>query len=103
MINRDALAWLSSQSNRPFFLFLNYFDAHDPYVLPEGARQAFSSDLESARRFPIRSGLGTPTTIALRYLDEQIGRLFGELERRGVLENTLDRRDVRSWGRVRRA
>ena len=29
------LAWLDrGQSDRPFFAFLNYFDAHSPYVLP---------------------------------------------------------------------
>ena len=42
-INRAFLDWLSHrrQPARPFFAFLNYFDAHDPYVLPEGAIYRF--------------------------------------------------------------
>src|SRR6185436_4544555 len=29
-----ALPWISAQSGAPFFLFLNYFDAHEPYLPP---------------------------------------------------------------------
>ena len=37
-INREFLAWLSHrpEPQRPFFAFLNYFDAHSPYLPPEG-------------------------------------------------------------------
>src|SRR5262249_33278936 len=37
-INHDFLGWLSGRGRerRPFFAFLNYYDAHDPYVVPEG-------------------------------------------------------------------
>ena len=34
-INDDFLGWLRRRrQDRPFFAFLNYFDAHDPYVPP---------------------------------------------------------------------
>src|SRR5262249_44262717 len=38
-INREFLDWLSHhpEPGRPFFAFLNYFDAHSPYLPPEGA------------------------------------------------------------------
>ena len=36
-LNREFLDWLSSNGERPFFAFLNYFDAHDPYLTPPGA------------------------------------------------------------------
>lgn len=88
MINRDALAWLSRQSNGPFFLFLNYFDVHDPYVLPEGVRKVVRDD-EQCETLSVSERARNAYDDCLRYLDEQIGRLLGELERRGVLENTL--------------
>ena len=42
-INHAFLGWLSHrrESDRPFFAFLNYFDAHDPYALPGGVRRRF--------------------------------------------------------------
>ena len=35
MVNREFLDWLAHrpQPERPFFAFLNYFDAHTPYQL----------------------------------------------------------------------
>ena len=41
-INRDALEWISNRpGNRPFFLFLNYYDAHSPFVPPQDATRRF--------------------------------------------------------------
>jgi hypothetical protein len=42
-INRAFVGWLSRrrQPRRPFFAFLNYYDAHTPYVLPLGASYPF--------------------------------------------------------------
>ena len=36
VVNREFLDWLSGrrQPERPFFVFLNYFDAHYPYLVP---------------------------------------------------------------------
>ena len=37
-VNRELLDWLAHrpQQERPFFAFLNYYDAHFPYELPPG-------------------------------------------------------------------
>ena len=42
-IRRAFLRWLSErrETGRPFFAFLNFFDAHQQYVLPPGARHRF--------------------------------------------------------------
>ena len=41
-INRDALEWISNRpGNRPFFLFLNYYDAHSPFIPPQEATRRF--------------------------------------------------------------
>jgi arylsulfatase A-like enzyme len=110
-INRDFLSWLArrGERERPFFAFLNYYDAHDPYITPDGFDRHFgtrpTTDGELALlQSPhvnerLASGKNvTPREIALvqdayddclAYLDEQLGRLFDELDRRGVLANTL--------------
>ena len=38
--NRNTLSWLRSRrADRPFFLFVNFLEAHDPYDPAPGARQ----------------------------------------------------------------
>ncbi len=108
-INGDFLAWLGKQENRPFFAFLNYYDAHDPYVAPEwfhrnlGLKPTTVADYRLLQGVHVNQRLAdgkgvTPRDIALvndayddcvASIDEQLGRLFDELDRRGVLSNTL--------------
>ena len=33
-VSGDFLRWLNQGDGRPFFAFLNYYDAHDPYFAP---------------------------------------------------------------------
>ena len=42
-VNGEFLEWLARrrEPRRPFFAFLNYFDAHAPYILPEGTPLRF--------------------------------------------------------------
>ena len=52
MVNRELLDWLSrrAQPERPFFAFLNYFDAHYPYQLPPGQVPPFRGHAEDSRQ-----------------------------------------------------
>ena len=45
VVNREFLDWLSRRRDprRPFFAFLNYVDAHSPYLLPSSASHRFGS------------------------------------------------------------
>ena len=104
-INCDFLEWLSEQEKgRPFFAFLNYFDAHSPYLLPEGCKHQFgraetTAELAILQDWDNRPKQNVPenelTLVSdayddcIAYLDSQIGKLIDELERRGVLDNTL--------------
>jgi arylsulfatase A-like enzyme len=105
-INGDALAWLNSRDpNRPYFVFLNYLDAHDPYVLPIGSNHHFGSKPETpADDILLRDWLGLDKrgvtqqqlTLArdayddcVAYLDGKLGELFQRLQQRGLLENTV--------------
>lgn len=96
-INREFLKW-RPPVGRPFFAFLNYIDAHDTYE----THPPF--DVRFAKR-PPRYWLYKPLDrdytreemqefidaydSAIAYLDHQVGVLLAELERRGVLENTI--------------
>ncbi|HKI21767.1 MAG TPA: sulfatase, partial [Isosphaeraceae bacterium] len=104
-INREFLDWLSSHGERPFFAFLNYFDAHDPYLTPHGATSRCAAlpnsraDFAMLRDWQKRDKHSlSPKQIQLARdaydnciasLDHDLGRLIGELKRRGVLEKTL--------------
>lgn len=104
-VGRDALRWVSAQRGRPFFAFLNYMDAHDPYLLPEGAHRKFGRPPETLAETRALRAWGShappPRTAenlamardayddCLAALDDQIGRLFRELERRGLMDNTV--------------
>jgi len=107
-VNREFLEWLAHRvaPRRPFFAFLNYVDAHSPYLLPPGVSNVLDgvpitdrgvrllglrwSD-ENRRRFPgqARQLARDAYDNCLAYVDARLGELVDELERRGVLEQTL--------------
>ena len=94
------------EPRRPFFAFLNYVDAHAPYLLPPGAPHRFGpapmTEAEmrflaegwteaDQRRFPraARRLVRDAYDNCLAYLDERLGDLIDDLGRRGVLDQTL--------------
>ena len=102
------LRWLSDrpETGRPFFAFLNFFDAHEQYIVPLGAEHRFArySMTADERRvvhelWPFLDKMRLPTHYieiardsyddCLGYLDEQLGLLFDALQERGVLDQTL--------------
>ncbi len=105
-INRDFLAWLDGRGDagRPFFAFLNYYDVHHPYFPPE-AGPSFGRKPESPEDFRLiktwwerdkRRARPDQVELArdaydrcIASLDNQLGRLFGELERRGMMESSV--------------
>jgi arylsulfatase A-like enzyme len=106
VINKEFLDWLSKrrQPDRPFFAFLNFYDAHHPYQLPPTGIHRFgtapSNDRELAviRHWP-EIVKHEPSTQQIAFardsyddcvagLDEQLGQLIDELKRRAVLERT---------------
>jgi arylsulfatase A-like enzyme len=100
-INRDFLTWIARNDQRPFFAFLNYFDAHEPFLPPEPFARTFGPKGRpetNANMVPEANSIWTEQEIqlerdaydgAIAYLDHQIGLLFDELQRRGKLANTL--------------
>jgi arylsulfatase A-like enzyme len=105
-VSEQFLDWLARwPGGRPFFAFLNYCDAHNPYVPPHGFDRQFGVRPETASDDHTLDQwfILDKKTLSLRqirlvndgyddclaYLDEQLGRLFDELDRRGVRRNTL--------------
>ncbi len=105
-INNDLLGWLSRHQDRPFFAFINYFDAHHPYLPPADAeRPPFGRSPETHDEFRMlktwwdldKRRLDRRDVELARdsydrciaYIDQQIDKLFEELERRALLDKTL--------------
>ncbi len=102
-----ARRWLEGVGDAPFFLFLHTYDIHAPYAPPlpyrdmfhevpfrgsfeptaHNMHRAFERDLtltEAERRHAVlRYDEG------IRYVDDLLGDFLDELERRGVLDQTL--------------
>ncbi len=93
-----ALDWLSSRPNtaseKPFFLFVHYYDAHDPYDPPEPYRQVFQNTLSGARTHELAWAGRTPEQQLpaeqleqlkaaydgeIAWLDHELGRLIEKL------------------------
>jgi arylsulfatase A-like enzyme len=97
-VSDEFLSWVGQgTAGRPFFAFLNYFDAHDPYLAPAPFDRRFTSDTAPFRPLVIGPSLTSAQRDrelqahdgAIAYLDHEIDRLLRTLEARGVLENTL--------------
>jgi len=80
--------YLDRQSRRPFFLLINFMDAHAPYTsalhadtVPEiharlAAHPLSAANVESYDR-------------SIAFLDHQLGRLFADLQKRGLFDDAL--------------
>lgn len=106
-VNQAFLRWLDRSSGRPFFAFLNYMEAHEPYLPPPPFNEAFGPPDDSRYqmfRFWEHQGARinkekmsaqeVQTELdaydgALATLDDHIGELFDALAREGSLQNTL--------------
>jgi arylsulfatase A-like enzyme len=108
-INGEFLAWIdgrdSAEAAHPFFVFLNYYDAHDPYMPPDGFHGRFGMkpptptdlallhkwhELESKPKSPQQIQLAVDAyDECIASLDDHLGRLFAELEQRRLIDKTM--------------
>ncbi len=112
MLNRDALGWLAERpADRPFFVFLNYYDVHVPYYIhgePDprfgmAALPLADHHAINQRFWDMTAGQPTPAGFTreqivsegytlfkdsydscIAYLDRQVGNLLDELRAPGV-------------------
>jgi arylsulfatase A-like enzyme len=101
-VNRLALHWLRDRKDRRFFLFLNYMDAHAPYLPVGRYRDLFPAAGARQRRGRKAAGAGGQAMqpiehdaivdaydAEIRYLDDHLGELFATLRGWGLLDNTV--------------
>ena len=74
VVVNHALGWLSQLSNPPFFLWIHVYDAHDPYDPPEPFKTRFRAH---------------PYDGEIAYVDSALGKLFEELRKHGLFDETL--------------
>jgi arylsulfatase A-like enzyme len=104
-INAAFLDWLSRRRrDRPFFAFLNYFDAHAPYIPPTGNVGRFGIRPTTPADYQVLVDFtGTNKNVVSKrnvrmardcyhdcvaFLDVQLGHLLDELQGQGLLGNT---------------
>ena len=98
--------WLRRRRrDRPFFAFLNYYDAHNPYVPPAGRAARFGIPPNTPGDYQFLFDYLETSMVSMRqrdlamardcyddciaFLDEQLGRLLDDLQDQGLLHNTL--------------
>lgn len=69
---RSALRWIDGLGAKPYFLFLHLFEPHSPYEAPEPFRSRYSNAYDAE----------------VAATDAILGRLFAELDRRGMYEDS---------------
>jgi arylsulfatase A-like enzyme len=106
-LHRALRDWIANRHGRgrPFFAFLNYMDAHEPFVPPPSGVPAIAPRPKSARDYKMlmdywhADKLALPKSdvrmardsydLCIAALDQQIGSLLDELDRQGLLRDTL--------------
>lgn len=99
-VNSEFLSWVDRRpAGRPFFAFLNYFDAHMPYLPPAPYRTMYLDREPPTRDVNIGprvkplpeavTGLRDAYDGAITYLDAQLDSLFAQLKAKGLWENTV--------------
>jgi len=78
-LNREALGWIRRKSDHPFFAFLTYLDVHYSYGGPPGITKPVWDHGTAVDEYDA----------GLKYEDDSIGALLAELDRDGILKNTL--------------
>ena len=72
-VTDSTLELLHGVAGRPFFMFVHYFDAHQPYQAPQRFAEQYIN----------------PYPAEIAYVDEQIGRLLAGLDAAGLRKKTL--------------
>lgn len=110
-INDRLFGWLDAKEGKRFFAYLHHIDVHWPYESPAPFSGMFTTapapeDFNRSKFMPNtverlrEGGVGelNPATLramsdaydeGIRYVDDRLGKVFDELRRRGVYDDTL--------------
>jgi arylsulfatase A-like enzyme/Flp pilus assembly protein TadD len=73
-VNEAVIPWLEERGGEPFFLWVHYFDPHQPFEPPPPYDQLYADDLYDGE---------------IAYTDSRLGHLLEQLRRIGELDRTL--------------
>lgn len=88
----EALGWLDRRGtdrSRPFFLWVQYMDPHDPYFAHDGSGDVFGHAINPNPPKSQRDRILEVYRQEIRYNDEHLGRLFDGLRQRGLLDRSV--------------
>jgi len=107
-INDDAFEWLKNQKKTPFFLFINYFDAHSPFDPPQPHKTLYQDDPDSKDgyilenktiSYVIKNKTKLPNVLRekilalydgeIHYVDSEVGRLVAFFKTLKVYDNSI--------------
>lgn len=91
-VSKRALDFIDANAERPFFLFLNFYDPHLPFSDPDGLASLFFPGGKSA--YPVPKGILTMEEESayydgeIRYMDRFLGRVFDRLKKLDLYDRT---------------
>jgi arylsulfatase A-like enzyme len=107
----DKALELIDNCNKPFFLFIHYWDTHTPYSAPESIYNEFKPEgngkeleelfanirnekwkeylLKAAGKATTAEEVSAMYDSAIKYVDQEIGRLVKYFKEEGIYENTI--------------
>jgi arylsulfatase A-like enzyme len=100
-INEHALRFMRTNQHHPFFVFLNYYDVHDPYLPPEPYLHRFTKMAHPSAPIPQswdwfaslspeqRQAEMDAYDGAIQYTDTELGEFFRQLQQSGLDKNLL--------------
>ncbi len=88
-VTNAALAWLDTLDGAPFFLFLNYYDAHTPLLPPwEFVEQVVPPGERPRGKATTPAQMSGLYDAEIRYADLHFGRLLDGLRERGLYDRS---------------
>jgi len=103
-ITDTAIPWLEKNSEKPFFLYLHYYDPHTPYQAPEPYKNFFdktykgnvngsNTDLKNIKFFKENpkelEHLISLYDSEIRYVDSEIKKFFDKLKELNIMDESL--------------
>lgn len=91
VVTDTLIEWLDSPAAKagPFFLFAHYMDPHDPYFVHPYNGEGYARVANPNPPKGVAEKYLALYDGEIAYLDTQLARLFAELKRRGLYDNTL--------------
>lgn len=90
VVSKHGLDWLARRDQqRPYFMFLHYMEPHDPYFVHPYNGEAYARVANPNPDPSLADKYRELYDGAIRFLDEELAKLFAELKAKGLYDNTL--------------